>query len=444
MTSVPLLMGEISIDVTVTPRGQEQKLRLGGIVHAARGFWASSQPFAVAAVLPSYLEVAARKYMAALGCIHFHILGTIYGAPNVTLVFDPTEVDDQEYDTLLRDERSVTFNSEFTTADLVIHSDVLAFPGVYDLAKACELLPPNARLHVDAAYDIEGVDSLSKLDRPIATILMSTSSDLFRKIGSAGIAPLVANLAPLGADVIVLKENRGGSRMHITLDNATHLLPAQLSSTVNSVGVGDVFAAAYLAHLRTGPLEAGWRATYAAAAYSQTTDPDVFASTVRRESLLSLQEMKDLGGTSLPWEMRPNKHIYLAAPDFARADRRAIERAASSLSYHNFRVRRPVQENGELPLGSDGLALDEMYRKDVDLLDHCQLLFAVPTGKDPGTLVEIGLAIAKGIPVVVYDPGRECDNTMVIAGSRCYSTDLDLCLNSVFRLLGTEGVTHHA
>lgn len=115
--------------------------------------------------------------------------------------------------------------------------------------------------------------------------------------------------------------------------------------------------------------------------------------------------------------------------------RRAIERAISALKYHNFNVRRPVVENGELAPGSDAITLGATYRNDVELLKNCQLLFAVPTGRDPGTLVEIGLAIAHGIPVVVYDPGRECANTMVMAGSNSYSDDLDTCLNATFDCL---------
>jgi nucleoside 2-deoxyribosyltransferase len=94
-----------------------------------------------------------------------------------------------------------------------------------------------------------------------------------------------------------------------------------------------------------------------------------------------------------------------------------------------------VQEIGELPAGSGEIALARTYRKDVELLRECSLLFAVPTARDPGTLVEIGLAIAARMPVVVYDPARECANTMVIAGSHCYSGNLDACLNAVFALL---------
>jgi len=67
-------------------------------------------------------------------------------------------------------------------------------------------------------------------------------------------------------------------------------------------------------------------------------------------------------------------------------------------------------------------------------------LFAVPTGRDPGTLVEVGIAIEASIPVVVYDPARENANTMVIAGAEHYSADLDACLNAVFQILSGAAV----
>ena len=433
--SIPLLVGEIGVDVTITPRGKQQKLRLGGIAHAARGFWAAGTPFAVAAILPHYLEASARRYLSKLGCVECHIVGHVLGAPNVTLIFDPTEVDDQEYDTLLRDERELAGNDTLAGDALHLYQEVLVFPGGYDLAAVCSRLAPTARLHVDIAYDVSDTSVLLQLGRQITSIFISTSSELFKTIGSAGIDQLATNAAELKPDLVVLKENRGGSRLRVFATGQTYELPAQLSHTVNSVGVGDVFAATFLAHAGAGPLEAGWRATYASAAYAQTTDPDVFASVVKRNALLTIDELIDLGGVSLPWEVRPTMPIYLAAPDFAHADRAALERAASSLTYHNFNVRRPVQENGELPPNSDLLTLQQTYRKDSDLIDQCQLMLAVPTGRDPGTLVEIGLAIARHIPVVVYDPARECANTMVIAGSHCYSDDLDTCLNAVFSLL---------
>lgn len=428
-----LLMGEISVDVTITPRGSENKLRLGGIAHAARGLWATGYPYAAAAFLPRYLEAGAREYLKRFGCEQFTVLGYISGAPNVTLIFDPTEVDDQEYDDLLRDDKTVEPAS--VSSAVSGFSDVLVFPGAYNLPKACESLSGKARLHIDVAYDIADVAKLSSLPRGIDTLFLSTSSELFRRIGMSGIEALVQALEVVNFEHLVLKENRGGSRLYSRSSGKTESIPAQLDITANSVGVGDVFNAAYLANAEAGPVEAAWRASYASAAYAQTTEPDLFKTYLQRESRLPLADLQSMGGSTLAWERRQELNIYLAAPDFADADVTAIDRAVSSLKYHNFKVRRPIKEIGEIPKSSDAATLAATYRKDIELLRACDLIFAIPTDRDPGTLVEIGLAIAEGIPVIVYDPAGEANNTMVMAGATRYSRNLDDCLNATFLAL---------
>jgi nucleoside 2-deoxyribosyltransferase len=316
------------------------------------------------------------------------------------------------------------------------YQDALIFPGKYELSRISDLLPPNTKIHIDVAYDVESVAALNVIRQPIETIILSTSSPLFKSVFRATLSQLAEEFRPLKPVTFILKENRGGSRLYNYSTKETSAAPAQLSETINSVGVGDVFDAIYLRYYTHDRIEALWRAGAAASSYAHTTEPSLLQAYIKRNSLLSIDELRELGGTFMAWEARKAISIYLAAPDFSRADRRAIERAASALNYHNFMVRRPVQENGELPPDSDLLTLANTYRKDVDLLKECQLVFAVPTERDPGTLVEIGLAIEMNIPVVVYDPAGECGNTMVIAGSDCYSTDLDACLNATFAALG--------
>ena len=78
-----------------------------------------------------------------------------------------------------------------------------------------------------------------------------------------------------------------------------------------------------------------------------------------------------------------------------------------------------------------------MFTADVTLLKDCELVFAVPLTRDPGTLVEMGWAMATGVPVITYDPLRENTNTMVIAGSNVYSDKLDTCLNGLFQAMSS-------
>lgn len=428
-----LLVGEAFVDFTVTVPGSENKLRLGGIAHAARGFWALDMPFSAAVILPDYLEDSTRRYLRALGCVDFYVIGHVRGAPNVTVVFDPIELADQEYETLLREEKTV----ELVPAPLADmgYLDILIFPGSYDLHGVCAALPSAASLHIDVAYDVDDPKILAALPQQKQTILISTSSPLFKSVGGKGLGELVEAFKPCAPAALILKENRGGARMVVVGTEKIEALPAQLGSTKNSVGVGDVFAASYVAYRSRGCVESAWRATYAAAAYSQTTDPDLFKTYVQRDLKLSLSELQSLGGVFLPWEKRPQYPIYLAAPDFSYVDRRAIDKAIASLDYHNFNVRRPVAENRELPPGAAPSVIQETFRADYDLLKQCALVFAVPTSRDPGTLVEIGIAIEAKIPVIVYDPAKEAANTMVMAGVECYSGDLDECLNSAFRIL---------
>jgi nucleoside 2-deoxyribosyltransferase len=437
-TSEPLLVGEVFVDFTITPRGAENKLRLGGVAHAARGFWALGRTFRAAVVIPSYLEELTRDYFAKLGCVDLTVLGIVTGSPNVTLIFDATEVADQEYDTPLRDEKAVQLNN--VSGALKHAEDVLIFPGAFCLADVCAMLPATARLHIDAAYDIATAKSLAELNRSIETVLISTSSPLFEKTEDQTLSGIAATFGECTPKYVILKQNRGGTELLVCSSTPQHIEPlaAQLGTTINSVGVGDVFAAAFLTTLHEGAAAAGWRATYAAAAYSQTTYPDIFKKYVERDQRLSLDEMRSLWGTFLPWSVRPAVQIYFAAPDFEKADRTAIDEALKALAYHNFAPRRPVVENGELPPNSDAATLRTIYEKDCELLKKCALVFAVPTERDPGTLVEIGLAIEAGIPVITYDPSGKNNNTMVIAGSSFYSSDLDACLNASFQLLSQD------
>ena len=141
------------------------------------------------------------------------------------------------------------------------------------------------------------------------------------------------------------------------------------------------------------------------------------------------------GGVCLPWHERPKYNIYLAAPDFSYIDRKDLDYAIASMEYHNFTLRRPIVENGELNEESSELERRQTYFQDVKLIEECDVVFAIPLNRDPGTLIEIGIAQATQKPVVTYDPNAENDNNMVIMGSNSYSTDLDSSLNSIFDIL---------
>ena len=428
-----LLVGEIYVDFNLPKAGADSKLRLGGIVHAARGLWAIETNFAVAAVCPSYLVYQARAYLERLGCSEFIWLAEVKGAPNVLGIGDPTELADQAYQDILRDEKSVEYFSD--VADLKKFKSCLIFPGKYDLAVLKTLLAEDVQASFDIAYDLPVLEPLTAFKKNLAAVITSTSSPMFLEKASQDVSSLLDDLRHLSPQAILLKENRGGSRVFDLRANDVDEVPALLGETVNSVGVGDVYSAVFVSILGTGVFDAAWKAARAATCYAQTTYPDDFKRDVQRSLALSVDQMRGLGGTVLPWHARPDFQIYFAAPDFSYIDRKHIEEALRALVYHNFRLRRPVQENGELNSESLMHEMHAAYLGDLALLEECDLVFALPLDRDPGTLVEIGLALAVKKPVITYDPLKENANTMVMAGSMVYSNQLDICLNGLFEAM---------
>lgn len=432
-TDAVLIVGELVVDFTLAQHGAKCKLRLGGVAHAARGLWAAGVEYAVAAVCPGYLVDEAKRYLARCGCKEFIWLGDVIGAPNVILIGEVTEVSHQGYEDLMRETKAVKLHDPLPRLDA--YQKVVVYPCRFDITELARAFSPDARFSFDIAYDLENLSSLEAYNGRMQALVISTSSPLFERLGKDDVEGLIAAVKTLSPDVFLLKENRGGSRLFDLSDGGVEEIPATLGRTLNSVGVGDVYTAVMVGLSHKGWTEAAWRGCQAATAYSQSTFPDDIRRDVQRGFLLSLDVLQALGGTVLPWHDRPRYSIYLAGPDFSYVEKQELDRAADSLKYHNFKVRRPIQENGELKRPASGANQRRTYYMDCQLLKECDAVFAVPLDRDPGTLVEIGMAIEMGKPVITYDPRKENENTMVVVGSSVYSADLDVCLNGTFDAL---------
>lgn len=428
-----ILIGEINIDFTLKSNSSPSKMRLGGITHAARALWACGVNYSVAAVCPAYLEEQAENYFRHHGCSQFEVLGQVVGAPNIFLIGDVREIGDQGYENILGETKRVVYKSPNT--NFKSSKNIIIFPGSYELEKILEHFHEDVKITIDAAYDLDEFEELEPVSRNIENIAISTSSELFHRYATRPLSELLNACADIGAKRLLLKESRGGSRLFHLETGAVDSIPAVLSATKNSVGVGDAYSAVFALFAQSDPLEAAWRGMQVATCYSYTTFPDDFRREVRRGLNVRVDELKILGGTVLPWHDRKELNIYLAAPDFSYISKPEIDAAVSSLEYHNFSVRRPIMENGEAPREITHAALLPYYDRDLSLIEECSLVFAIPLNRDPGTLVEVGIAIARNVPVITYDPRRENANTMVICGSKTYSDDIDICLSGVFEHL---------
>ncbi len=436
------IIGEVLVDVMVPGQADheaEVKMRLGGVFHAARALWAIGCPYTLAYLAPSYLDDQIQHYAKHHGATCVSKVGSIVGCPNVMLVREATEAGPQGYEYLLRDEHNADVDIEALTSALQEQncSDVLVFPGGFDLRAALgAVASTSARVYLDANFSDPAFDQLSPLGRPLDVFILSTSSPLFLDHWGGDVSTFCRDVVGNYATSALLKENRGGSRFFPSSD-ASKLtrVPAQVQQIVHSVGVGDCYDAVF-AHMRhkVSDRAALCFASLIAAEYASTTFPDDFKTAVQGVLSISSEEIETMRGVQLPWEDRPSYQIYMAAPDFDFVDTRPFDQLVRCLKYHNFSPRCPVREHGQIGKDADPSERQATHLADMRLLRQSQMLVAVMLYDDPGTLIEIGLAHERGIPVIVYDPYHRAENLMLTELPELVTSDLDEIIARVFTL----------
>ncbi|HAW08359.1 MAG TPA: hypothetical protein DCW42_04205 [Bacteroidetes bacterium] len=432
------LVGEVCIDVTLPTLNNCEKLRLGGIIHAARACFGMDVSFKLFYISPPNYSSLIEKYVQELGVTTIKRFGDVFDSPSVMLINEVKEAGDQGYSYLLNQESRYIYNRECLEEieKSTEITDFLIIAGDYDLKRVMQVCyTTKANIHLDVANMQVDLRYLRSLPRKLQTLFASTSSRFFIENCRRTTKTLLRKVKKLDCyEEFIFKENRGGSLI-ITNDSLEHI-DAQISHTEHSVGVGDVFALAYVWMRPDNSAKiAGTYASWIAAEYAKTTFIDKFKLGCQRVLKLTPSEIYDLQGILLPWEDRKQLNIYIAAPDFDYMDRSDINRAGKCLEYHNFNVRYPVRENGQLTESMNAEEKKELFIKDIRLLNKSDLLFAVLTCNDPGTLIEIGYAKARNIPVIVYDPDLIAQNLFLTELPDLLTQDIEKAISYVFILL---------
>jgi nucleoside 2-deoxyribosyltransferase len=428
------IVGDIVIDITLKQYSvKDTKLRLGGITHAARGLWATDANYSIGHINPQYFDEQISNFLTHHGCLNTTKLGNVEGAPYIFLIKDVKEVGDQGYEFILRDELNVKlFVDRVKELKHKGYKDILFISGNYSIDEIASELSTESNYHIDLTNNVNDLSCLNKFPKKLSTIFISTSS-LFFHNNYRGDFTNFANLFSAYADRFVLKENRGGSRAIDFQKGEIILVPSQTRPIQNSVGIGDVFDSAYIFNYRKNSFDDSLNiSSWIAAEYAATTYPDNFKTGVKRILSSNINELKQLGGINLAWEDRKLINIYIAGPDFEFINTVEIDNLCNCLLYHNFNPRRPIKENGLMEINASYSRKQELFEKDMKLMDVCHLLVAVLINNDPGTLIEIGLASAKGIPTIVYDPYNQAANCILTQLPDLMSNDLDEIIAEVF------------
>lgn len=409
-----LIIGEICIDTHLDIIDVNGPLvRLGGIFHSARACSALGIEYVLAYYAPDYLEDDINYFSCVLKTKGCYRIGTVNNAPNVMLINESREAGDQGYYNIIKDQALFTeIGNIKEVVDAVKPTDILIYPGRYNTQKVLnDLIGFNGRIHIDFHYDSE--DILRITAAKITTIILSTSSSVFKNECNGKTKDLISYFEGHNAEYLLVKENRGGAYCYSFAENRFYESSAYYVPTMHSVGVGDVYNAVFISDLFENDVEKKMRlASLSAAKYAETMCYERFETNVQLV-LKNIDEMITLEGVRLSWEERQSKNIYLAAPDFPDVNIDLLDKISDCLKYHNFVPRLPIRENG---LIKESMTFEEelsIYRKDVKLIDICDLLIAVLLFNDPGTLVELGMFAQSGKPTIVFDPYSLCNNMFV-------------------------------
>ncbi|WP_158600233.1 nucleoside 2-deoxyribosyltransferase [Fibrisoma montanum] len=428
------LVGEIIVDLTLKP---EKKLRLGGILHAARALWAVDAQYDLLYFAPAYLHNQIKKFASLHGASNVICIGEVEGAPNIILIEEAKEVGNQGYELILEDEYDVRYNlfelKKYLQRGLC--SDIVIFSGQFNFEKIVkELEGYDARFHADIANAFKNISPLKKCNVRFETLFISTSSNLFLSFFNSDVEALNNYLLSNHCNNLLFKQNRGGAVL-FEGDGQENFIGAQIRKISHSVGVGDCFDVIYVnAKRNLNSTEALSYASWIAADYATTSFPDDFKALTKKTLLLDKNFILENKGIYLPWSLRTSINIYIAGADFDFKDTAFINALYECLKYHNFSPRRPVQENGQMEADASLSRRQELYENDLKILKECQIVIAVLTDNDPGTLVEIGIASAWQIPILLFDPYNMAKNCMLTQSCNFITNSMDDLIDEVFRL----------
>ncbi len=430
-----LIIGEIYVDqhLDIKENGFSTS-RLGGIFHAARSCDALNMEYALAYYAPSYLIKDVEKFgIDELGARNVYCLGNVDKVPNVMLIGQSDESGNQLYENILC--KQAEYICKLPLHQLLndfAPTDIIIFPGRYGNSRILnELSGYEGKIHIDMNYDCEDILDLDIIN--IQTVFLSTSSTSFESFFKEfSYDSIIQWFSKKNVCQLLIKENRGGSWLYDFNEKLSYEAPAHIGDTIHSVGVGDVYDIAFLSEMAGSNIEHNMAfAAWISSLYAQTLLQEEFKENTELIAQ-NIQDFVEMEGIRVPWNERVNYPIYMAAPDFDYVDTEKLDILEHSLLYHNFKPRRPIQENGQVNKDMD---IDEeraIFAKDMRLLSECKIMIATLLYNDQGTLVEIGNYQANGKPIILYDPYLKLDNMFLKNSCTYYCKKNSQVIDAVF------------
>lgn len=203
------------------------------------------------------------------------------------------------------------------------------------------------------------------------------------------------------AEVVIIKNGAHGAS--VIESSGITSVPAFKTDSVWSIGSGDIFSATFAWQwivLGQPAATAALEASRYTAHFCQNKYLPLPSQTQRFEELIPNSEVRNL---------------YLAGPFFTIAERWLIQECREKLTEFGNRVFSPYHDIG---IGDP----HQVVPKDLAAIERADVLFAILSGLDPGTLFEIGYAKALGKKVVVLAENIGHHDLTMLIGTDCEIT----------------------
>lgn len=94
--------------------------------------------------------------------------------------------------------------------------------------------------------------------------------------------------------------------------------------------------------------------------------------------------------------------FYLAGPFFNEQQIDMQEKIESLMAVQGKKCFSPRKDAGTLGKNPTVEDMQRVFNADLDAINHCKYLFANVSFRDTGTSVEIGYALSRNIPVILF------------------------------------------
>lgn len=226
------------------------------------------------------------------------------------------------------------------------------------------------------------------------------------------------------AEIVIVKLGAQGSI--VSYGNNLHQIPAFKTDTVNKIGSGDCFSAHFAYNWiekKLPPESAALEASKATAYFCETSilPTEYYLKQFKPNKITSESGKKKI-------------KIYIAAPFFTMSQLWLVEQIRYNLLEMGMEVISPYHDLGFI---SNEHLTDEIMvetcNNDLNAIDECDMVYAVLDGYDPGTLAEIGFALAKNKSIILLcEDIKRSDLTMFTAQNIIRESDY---VTSIYKTL---------